>query len=224
MKKIVLILIIALTVVATGHTQQSDFRKEFAMGISAGTTFSSVSFRPKVPQGMLMGLTGGVTFRWLTEKNLGLQAEINYTQQGWKEDFSESSDPSAGYKYSRTMNYVELPFLTHIYFGSDRARFFINLGPKIGYMLSESTSQNLNGAEPHTTNEQHDMPAEYKFDWGLCGGPGFELRTGIGSFLLEGRYYYALGNIYGRKKSDFFAMSSQQVIAVKLTYLIPLIK
>lgn len=221
MKKCILFFILIVWMTLPGYAQK-DFRRELSIGASFGTNFSSVGFTPKVYQGMLMGYTGGATLRWITEKNLGLLAELNFTQQGWKEDFPD--DPDAGYEYSRTGNYIEMPFLTHIYFGSDKARFFFNLGPKIGYLLSESTKDGLNGQEPNRVNEQHDMPIENKFDWGLCGGPGFELRTGIGSFLLEGRYYYALGNIYGSQKKDFFPKSSPQVITVKLTYLIPVLK
>lgn len=221
MKKSIFFLILISLVIFSGHAQ-NDFKRELSLGVSAGTTFSSVRFTPKVYQGMLMGYTGGFTMRWITEKHLGLQAELNYIQQGWKEDFPDY--PDDGYKYSRTSNYLELPFMTHIYFGSDKMRFFINLGPKIGYMLSESTSENLKGEEPNRVNKQHNMPTENKFDWGLCGGPGVELRTGIGNFLLEGRYYYALGNIYGSEKKDFFPQSSPQVISVKLTYLIPILK
>ena len=153
-----------------------------------------------------------------TENHLGLQAELNYAQQGWEEEFEEQPE----YQYSRTINYIELPFLTHIYFGGKRFKFFFNLGPKIGYALSESTKSNLNGAEPNRNNMQHDMPIEKKFDWGLCGGPGLELSTGIGHFLLEGRYYYALGDIYGSQKKDPFARSASQTIGVKFTYLFPL--
>ncbi|MDD3256592.1 MAG: outer membrane beta-barrel protein, partial [Parabacteroides sp.] len=66
---------------------QETFKPELAVGASFGTTFSSVSFTPKVQQGMLMGYTAGVTARYNTEKNVGLQAELNYVQQGWKEQF-----------------------------------------------------------------------------------------------------------------------------------------
>ena len=145
------------------------------------------------------------------------QAELNFIQHGWDEKFEDQPQ----YKYSRTINYFELPILTHIYFGSKRFRVFVNLGPKIGYAFGEKTDENLNGAKPNTENEQHDMPIEKKFDWGLCGGPGIELRTGIGSFLLEGRYYYALGDIFNSRKEDYFSKSSSQVISAKITYMIP---
>lgn len=204
--------------IGSGQAQASSFKQELAVGVSFGMDFSSVSFSPKVNQKMKQGYQGGATIRWITENHLGLQAELNFEQQGWKEEFEEQPE----YEYSRTINYVELPFLTHIYFGSRRFKFIFNLGPKIGFAFSESTESNLDGAEPNRNNMQHDMPVEKKFDWGLCGGPGLELSTGIGHFLLEGRYYYALGDIYNSQKKDPFARSANQTIGVKLTYLFPL--
>ncbi len=95
-------------------------------------------------------------------KHIGIQAEINYSQNGWDEDF-ENTD----YKYTRTINSVEFPFLTHFYFGGERVRFFINLGPKIGYVLSESTSENIQETDYWDSEgyEQHTIPVENKFAW-----------------------------------------------------------
>ncbi len=203
------------------QAQKSAFRQELAVGASFGVNFSSVSFTPRVPTKMKLGFNGGATIRWNTDPSLGLQAELNFTQHGWQEKFDEQPQ----YRYTRTVNYVELPFLTHIHFGSERVRVFVNLGPKIGYALSESTESNLNGVNPNANrpDEQHTLEVQHKFDWGLCGGPGIEFRTGIGSFLLEGRYYYALGDMFNSRKEDPFPKSSSQVISAKLTYLIPIL-
>jgi hypothetical protein len=119
------------------------------------------------------------------------------------------------------MNYAELPFMTHIYFGSGRVNFFVNLGPQIGLLLGERTDENLNGAEPQNMNVQHTLAAEKRIEWGLGGGPGLELRTGAGYFLLEGRYYYALSDFYSTRRQDAFSKASAQVISVRLTYLVP---
>lgn len=218
-KVISLVLLCLVTLAGKGQTQKSTFRQELSIGPSFGLNFASISFIPKVQTKYMMKFNGGVTLRWNTEKNLGLQAELNFSQQGWEETFE---DPK--YQYSRTINYFELPFLTHIYFGSKRFKAFVNLGPKIGYAISEKTVDNLDGAKPNKTNEQHDMPIEKKFDWGICGGPGIELRTGIGIFLLEGRYSYALSDIFNSRKEDVFPQSSNQVISAKLTYLLPILK
>lgn len=219
--KIILILfgVLALAIAQA----QTPFKQELYIGASFGTNFSSISFAPKVKTKQLMGFTGGIMARWNTENHIGLQAEINYSQNGWDEDFEDF--PDKDYQYTRTLNYLELPFLTHIYFGGKRARFFINLGPKISYLLSESTSQRIDEAAIEgLVTKQHNLPVKYNFSWGLCGGPGFELRTGVGTFSLEGRYYYGLGDIFSNSKGDvdYFAKSSPQVLSVKLAYLFPI--
>lgn len=145
-RKVIATVIISL--VTLNYIQAQDkFKRELSLGASFGTTFSKVSFaQTKVQQKMKMGYTGGLTLRWITEKNLGLQAELNFIQHGWDEKFEDQPQ----YKYSRTINYFELPILTHIYFGSKRFRVFVNLGPKIGYAFGEKTDENLNGAKPNT--------------------------------------------------------------------------
>lgn len=220
-KKIIAILCIAMVTIWEGQSQ-TKFKQELAVGASFGVNFSSVSFSPRVKQSMLMGFNGGAVLRWNTESHMGIQTEINFTQQGWKEKYEEHPD----YEYSRTLNYFEIPFFTHIYFGSKRVKVFINLGPKIGYEISESTQSNIQDVtfDSNVPTEQHALPVEKKLDWGLCGGPGLEFRTGIGYFLLEGRYYYALGDIYHSQKKDPFAKSAPQVISVKVSYLLPILK
>ena len=208
---------------------QNTFRSELAIGGSAGAGFSTVSFRPKVTQNTLIGYHGGASVRWITEKNLGLQLEINFTQKGWKEAIDLTDDdesPSITNPfYIRKMRYMEIPLFTHIYFGSDKARFFVNMGPQIGFFVHESTDQNLNGAAmPNRPHEQHSMPVEKKFEWGIGGGPGVELRSDIGFFLLEGRYYYGLSDFYNTRRGDAFSRAANQTITVKLTYFVPLWK
>ena len=202
---------------------------EFAYGVSGGTTFSSVSFSPRVLQNKRIGLTLGLTGRMTMGENVGLQVELNYAQQGWDEKFepAEATEgagaPSsqASYQYSRLMNYIQLPFYTHVQFGGDKVKGFINAGPQIGYLIGESTSENLNGAQPGRVNMQHDMAAQKKFEWGISGGGGLEIRTGIGYFTLEGRYLYSLGDIYNTRQEDPFSKASGQTITIKLSYLKP---
>ena len=220
-------IIFTLTGTDTGMLGQSTFRHEWAIGGSAGVDFPSVSFRPRVLKKTLIGFNGGITARWITEKNLGLQLEVNFTQKGWKEDLALMDEDGvlsmSNPFYIRKMNYIDIPFFTHIYFGNEKVRFFVNLGPQVGFFVSETTSQNLNGETiPYHPNEQHSMPVEKIFEWGIGGGPGMEFRSGIGYFLLEGRYYYALSDFYNTRRGDAFSKASTQVIAVKLTYLIPL--
>jgi hypothetical protein len=202
---------------------------EFAVGVSGGATFSSVAFSPKVEQRTLKGMTFGVTGRMTMGEYVGLQLEINYAQQGWDE-FFERTNPAEGaetvkpenlrtdYRYTRRLNYLQMPFYTRVQFGGKSVKGFINAGPQIGYFLSESTHENLKGERPA---KQHDMPLEKKFEWGISGGAGIEIRSAIGYFLLEGRYYYSFGDIYNTRVRDTFSKASGQVIIAKVSYLIP---
>ena len=64
------------------------------------------------------------------------------------------------------------------------------------------------------------MAVENKFDFGIVAGLGMEYSIPhVGHFLLEGRYYYGLGNIYGDSKRDYFGKSNHSNIVVKLSYL-----
>jgi len=191
---------------------------EFALGVSGGTSFSSVIFNPKVAQKDLQGLTFGITGRMTMGEYVGLQLELNYTQEGWDEEYEDEPD----YHYSRRFNYLHLPFLTRVQFGGKSVKGFINAGPRIGYLLSESTDSNLGEATPGKVNAQHDMPVENRFEWGICGGAGIEIRTGIGFFLLEGRYFYSFGDVYSTRRQDYFSKASTQSIIAKLSFLLPL--
>jgi len=223
-KQITVYLVMLLSFAGIGIVQaQKTFHQEWAFGVSGGVNFSTVSFRPKVLQKSLQGYLGGVTARWITEKYLGIQLEINLKQQGWDEAFEPTEGLPDNPVYTRKMMYADIPLFTHIYAESGKFRFFLNLGPQIGFFLGESTTENLNGTFlPNKPHAQHDLPVQRKFEWGLGGGPGLEFHSGIGYFLLEGRYYYALSDFYNTRRADAFSKASYQVYLVKITYLIPL--
>lgn len=193
---------------------------EFSAGISGGTTFSSVTFSPRVSQGTLAGSTFGLTGRMTMGENVGLQLELNYAQQGWDEVYETMPE----YRYSRRLDYLQMPFYTHVRFGGKKVNGFIHAGPQIGYLLNESTNESVGENKPGNVDVRHDMPVENRLEWGISGGAGIELCTGIGCFSLEGRYYYSFGDIYGTQRKDYFSKASSQVISAKITYLIPFLQ
>ncbi|WP_255498681.1 porin family protein [Dysgonomonas sp. ZJ709] len=224
MRKIVLSLI--LTCLYTLNISgQEKFKPEWNVGIGFGPTFSAVDFDPSVSTKNLNQFHGGVSVRYITENHLGVIAELNYIQQGWAESFKEQPE----FSHSHQLNYIELPLLTHIYFGN-KIRYFINLGPKIAYLISDSEKMNdafadyLASGEVSATSPtyQYFRKAEKKLDYGLMAGMGLEFRTGIGNFSLEGRYSFGFGDIYNNRKSDYFNRSANRVISAKLTYYVKL--
>ncbi len=125
-----------LTVAAIGMASlsanaQTHYSSNVAIGVKGGVDFSRVFFNPSVDQKMKMGMSGGFMFRYIEENHFGLIAELNFVQRGWEEDFED-----APYNYSRTLNYLELPVMAHIFFGR-RGKFFFNAGPQVGLFLGD---------------------------------------------------------------------------------------
>lgn len=202
---------------------QRQYEPHFAVGAKGGATFSQMAFTPGIEQKLVQGLTAGVAVRYTEENFFGLIGEINVEQRGWSENF-EGTD----FKYSRKLTYVQIPLLTHIYFGGERIKGFVNLGPSVGFMIADNISANFNYRDPASvegfpiTNRhvnQMKMEVKNKVDYGITAGLGMEVKIGRrNSILLEGRYYYGLGNIYPSSKSDEFSASRGTSIVATLGY------
>ena len=67
---------------------------------------------------------------------------------------------------------------------------------------------------------QDTMAVKNKLDYGIALGLGAEYSIPkVGHFLVEARYYYGLGNIYGSSKRDYFGKSNYGQIVIKASYL-----
>ena len=206
--------------------QLGEERHNLAVGVNLGMNMTKVDFSPRIKLDSHNGMAFGVTARYMSEKYFkmmcGIQAEINYTQRGWKEKIEDGS----GDTYSRTMNYVEVPLLAHLAFGKDALdkgmKFFVNMGPQVAYFISEKEKKSAEwnpNYRPNGVNQQYGKMVENKFDYGLLGGVGMELSTKVGHFLLEGRYYYGLSDFWGSSKKDEFGRSGHNYMGIKLAYL-----
>ncbi len=230
MKKILLAALACLFTLPM-MAQLGEERHNFAIGINTGMNMTKVDLSPRVKQKSHNGMSFGVTARYMSEKYFkmmcGIQAEINYTQRGWKENIEDGTENT----YSRTMNYVEVPLLAHLAFGKDAldkgVKFFVNMGPQVAYFISEKEKMSDNwdpSHRPNGVNQQYGKMVENKFDYGILGGMGLELSTKVGHFLLEGRYYYGLSDFWGSSKKDEFGRSGHSYMGVKLTYLFDITK
>lgn len=203
--------------------QLQDQRRNFSVGVTGGVNLSSISFEPQIKQASFITPSFGITGRYISEKYFkmicGIQAEINFSQRGWKESIEDES----GESYQRTMNYIEVPLMAHLAFGKDKgngARFVLNLGPQFGFLLGENEKTSASWhPDMRPVREQYGKMAENKLDYGIVGGGGLEVRTGIGHFILEARYYFGLSDIYHNAKKDYFSRSAHSYIGGRLTYL-----
>jgi hypothetical protein len=155
MKKIFLLII---TIVFLGNNinaqyssnaQQSrnDFREELLFGIKAGLNYSNVydtkaeEFSTNPKYGMVAGLFLSIPIG----KYLGIQPEILFSQKGFE---AKSIILTNEYKYTRTLNYIDLPLLFTI---KPVEVLSFMAGPQISYLIKQK-------------NEYADAAQEIEFD------------------------------------------------------------
>ncbi len=239
----------SLFFVSHATAQVGDYRNDFAIGFNGGYQLNRIAFESSVPQDMLGGVNFGLTARYVCEKYFNtvcaVQVELNYAELGWK-DRIESIDglpcilqvgdhKGEAAAYQRKITYFQIPLLAHLGWGREEkgVKFFLNMGPQFGFMLSEKATTNFEyedalKTDPERVSQecaQDSMPVENKFDFGITAGLGMELSLKrAGHIALEARYYYGLGNIYGDSKQDHFSRSNHNSIVFKATYLFDIIR
>ena len=219
--------IIALTLLLafSVSAQVEQPRRKLEIGAVGGVNLNQMDFQPTIRQEYAIGMNGGIFARYTSEKYFGMicaaQVELNFSQKGWKENFDDGTSNS----YSRSVNYLEIPLLAHLSWGKEERglQFFINLGPQFGFFMGDKEKYEGNWTlegRPESIRAVYGKDIENKFDYGITGGAGIELKTKAGSFFIEGRYYYGLSDIYKNSKTDEFGRSANQTITVRLGYAI----
>lgn len=200
---------------------QTHYRSNVSVGAKAGADLSKVFFNPSVKQSLYPGFLAGIHFRYIEETHFGLLAELNFVQRGWKENFEESP-----YFYSRRLNYLMVPVLAHIYFGH-RGKFFFNVGPEIGFRISDTYKSNFDISQTATLpdfNKYHNIqqytePIKQRVDYGIAAGLGGEFSINPKNAIsAEVRFYYGLGNLFSSSRKDYFNASNSMNLEFTLGY------
>jgi len=210
MRKTILFLL-AIAFTTSTVFSQYVFKKETNLGVKAGGALSMVTFDPSIDLGLNFGFTGGLVFKHIEQKSLGIQLELNFMQAGWKEKLDTTN------RYSRRLNYIQIPFMTHVSLGEGKTKFILNLGPYGTVLLSEKESVSLIEEQEPSAHYGRDLDNWVEF--GLCGGIGLSHYTSIGVFQLEARFNQSLSNIFDYSESPFTS-SKNQVVEVTLSYLL----
>ena len=250
MRRLLTLLVTCHLSVISSTAQIGEHRSELAAGVNGGYAMTTVGFQPDVPQDMHGGMTMGLTIRYTSEKYFNsicaIVGEVNYARMGWKERILTLQDEPVinnltgeAEAYSRHVDYIQIPIFARLGWGRERRglQAFAQAGPQLAFCIGESTDANFDLTQPNLqkrtslvsssvdrASNMYFMPVEKKFDYGIALGVGAELSTKAGHFIVEGRYYYGLGNVYGSTKRDYFAISNYSTIYVKMTYLMDISK
>jgi len=218
--------------------QIGEPRNRLSVGFNAGVAMNKVDFDPTIKQAQHVGPSLGLSVKYTSEKYFttycSLYGELNYTQLGWKEDILDQNSKPLPDTYSRNINYLQMPLFARLSWGKEDkgVQFFFQAGPQFGVCVGENSSRSKewtvdesgNPSRPNNMYAQYDMGVEHKFDYGIAGGLGLEVNTNAGHFIVEGRYCYGLGDMFGNSKKDTFSRSANTTIFVKLAYLFDLKK
>lgn len=206
MKKILLLFAGAFV----GHAQVSIIPK-------AGYVFSSrrLAAVPKPNDGDIratQGFTAGIGFNVPVGRNnlFSVQPELVYIQKGYLE---ESHVGIAGTIISNNrLNYMEMPVLGQLRFGTERIKGFVTAGPSLAYGLNgRSAFGSINaGFSDYSVkvrygkapgNPSPDVryldPKYYnRLELGMQAGLGIGLAAGPGVLQLEARYGHSLTRFF----------------------------
>lgn len=229
-KILVLLVCMSSACIQTVHAQVGEARNDFSIGFNGGYSMAKMDFNPAIKQSYKGSPTFGFSARYICEKYFtticGVLMEVNYANVGWKELIEDGS----GNTYSCDLTYIQVPILMQLGWGYERrgCKFLFEAGPQIGYNLGKTPHQGGTAWDvtnrPNNVVEQYDIDVKHKIDYGITAGFGIELSTAIGHFLLDGRYYFGLGDAFDNSSKAPFSRSAHQVITGKLTYLFDIVK
>lgn len=199
MKKIFANIVCLFAIIPLSNGQMLS-KSEVYFGATGGATISKIGFYPQVHQSFVVGMSAGGAFRYISEQYFGVEMEVNISQMGWKEDTTF---------FSKNLTYIEIPFLTHIYFGQ-KTRVFANLGPQIGFLINERADAAVRDYF------QQKTPLQRKFDYGFAFGLGVCVPISKNLIQLEIRGYYGMNDIYSARKEDDYQRSNNMQAALTL--------
>jgi hypothetical protein len=165
---------------------------KFKVGLRGGANYASVTSDQLKASGVnidpILGYHGGLILS-LGGKTFSVQPEILYSQLGFKLTAAQGGASLVG---ESKVNTITVPVLLKVALGSEKLKFFVNGGGYGSYALNGKAKTTFNGAT--TTSDIDYEKGDARIEYGAVGGAGVALGLGGAQLLIEGRYYYGLGN------------------------------
>jgi hypothetical protein len=214
----------------------------------AGFTLATQQFRekPDPNERDIMtnrGFTAGLGFNVPVGKSnlFSIQPELAYVQKGYRSAFHQGFIGTV--ISNNTLNYLEMPLLGQVRFGTERIKVFATAGPSLAYCLngrytfrssnakfSDSSVKVRFGNTPvDASPDVFYLDPQYhnRLDVGIQAGLGIGLAVGPGVLQLEARYGHGLTAFFkGNTDNDFSPDDDpdlwNRAAAFTLGYAIPL--
>ncbi len=116
-----------------------------------------------------------------------VQPEVNYSQQGEK---NQGKNIDEIYK----LDYITIPVLFRAYFSERDDEFFGEIGPQMGFLISDKVELLNNATSSENPNEKYNST-----DFGATVGIGYSIGR---KFEINGRYYIGFSDVVENDLDD----------------------
>jgi opacity protein-like surface antigen len=180
--------------------------QQLMIGGRVGLNIGNASFSPSLESGISTSantglLIGGQLDNWFNDM-WAISVQLLYVQKGVGLSASGNGETIS---VSDAVNYIEIPILAKVAFGSGAIKPYLFAGPSIGIMVSASTTENGTSTSDDSDFNSIDLAA-------LVGaGVSFKIDGGPSIFVDAG---YAIGliNIASNNSDNTVSPGVQQTI------------
>lgn len=186
------------------------------------------------------GATLGVSARYIAQEHFGVILDLTYSSKGYREIFRPRNGEDVrlvglkerrvdfnGVDLDRTISYLEIPLLAHIYFGN-KSRAYFNIGPQMSFKLSETDKSVINETQKEIltmSDPRVNQSIETdNLDFALHAALGYDLHLEKVSAMLELRWAYGVYDLYPHSKADWFQRSNTQNLGFVVRVYVPVKK
>ncbi|WP_180336325.1 porin family protein [Pontibacter ramchanderi] len=202
--KFLLTLLFAVGMAFTSMAQSVSF------GPRVGATFSKISLSEGEDDEMEdeikynPGLQVGAVANFAISELVSIQPELLFMQKGFKIGDSDA------YIKGKS-NYIEVPVLAKITFGSEQVKGFVTGGPTAGYLVSGKSSIKYGDNEVSESYEFEDEDNRMEL------GASFGVGLAFGALNLDVRYGLGLTSLYETESGE--SKSRNRVLGISVAYL-----
>lgn len=201
-----------LVILAMAFT--TSLMAQLSIGPRVAVNFANVAFEEDEEDTQnLLGFAFGAAAEIGINDMFAVQPEVLFSQHGFsfEEDLSGSS-----FDFDVVLNYVQIPVLGKLKFGSDAVGINVLAGPHVGFGIGDVTFK----AEDEEESASWEDTGFQKFDFGITGGVGVSFAAGPGKLGLDLRYQLGLSNI--NEEGEDGEKATNRNFQIGLSYLIPI--
>lgn len=214
MKKLLITLAVLSFVILSAL--KADAQHHLYLGARVGTNLANQSY-DSLPSGASLGIhTGflaGAQMDYWFDDMWALSAQVLYDQKGTHEDISDPALPGLTGTADLVFNYLEIPILLKVSFGTGDVRPYVFAGPSFGIFLSgnDKISSTYQGHSMDTTILVPDSTVKSP-DIAAVFGAGVSLKLSSGQMLFfDAAYALGLVNIAKPPPGDNTTVKSRDI-------------